>query len=197
MPRSTKKKLAAKTRSVRRPRRVSRKLSSTSDRDASAQASHADHVGSGALTLRSLFWQNFVRELLTSLSATLTAHSDKEKVQLDGRIALLTHAGERIPVAEVHPLFACSIQGSDADRDLSAAVQCSIFRIVTPLGEAFTLPVSEIRAVHAVSEELQNQIESEMSGGDGKNEPFGFAAYAATSAQQAAQQGAQATVGPI
>ncbi len=134
--------------------------------------------------LRSLFWTNFLREMLTSISATLTASS--VPVQLDGRIALLTNHGERIPVAEVHPLFACSVPGSNVDRDLSAAVQCSIFRVVTPQGDAFTLPISEIRGVHALTEELQQQIEAEMNMDSTSEAPFGFAAYTQTAKQQQA-----------
>jgi hypothetical protein len=134
--------------------------------------------------LRSLFWTNFLREMLTSISATLTASS--VPVQLDGRIALLTNHGERIPVAEVHPLFACSVPGSNVDRDLSAAVQCSIFRVVTPQGDAFTLPISEIRGVHALTEELQKQIEAEMNIDSTSEAPFGFAAYTQTARQQQA-----------
>ncbi|MBL0869554.1 MAG: hypothetical protein IBJ18_03140 [Phycisphaerales bacterium] len=145
--------------------------------------------------LRSLFWTNFLREMLTSISATLTASS--VPVQLDGRIALLTNHGERIPVAEVHPLFACSVPGSNVDRDLSAAVQCSIFRVVTPQGDAFTLPISEIRGVHALTEELQKQIEAEMNMDSTSEAPFGFAAYTQTAQQQqAAVQAANSVANP-
>jgi len=135
-------------------------------------------------TLRALFWTNVAREMLTSLSAMLTVQNQPSA--LDGRLSILTHAGERIPIAEVHPLFACSIPGTDAERDLSAAVQCSVFRVVTPSGEAFTLPLSEVRAFHAVSEELQRRIQEEMGGVDSGTggEPFGFAAFAETSRQQ-------------
>ncbi len=135
-------------------------------------------------SLRQLFWTNVAQEMLNSLSAMLTVQ--KEPSALDGRLSILTHAGERIPIAEVHPLFACSIPGTDADRDLSAAVQCSVYRVVTPSGEAFTLPLSEVRAFHAVSEELQRRIQEEMGGVEsGTGEPFGFAAFAETSKQRA------------
>jgi len=144
------------------------------------------HVANPELThsLRSLFWTNVAREMLTSLSAMLTVQDPPSA--LDGRLSILTHAGERIPIAEVHPLFACSIPGTDADRDLSAAVQCSVFRVVTPSGEAFTLPLSEVRAFHTLSEELQRRIQEEMGGVDSGTggEPFGFAAFAETSRQQ-------------
>ncbi|CAN5839129.1 hypothetical protein BH11PLA1_BH11PLA1_18900 [soil metagenome] len=133
-----------------------------------------------ALALRTLFWSNCVREMLMSLSAMVAADP---ATKLDGRVAILTHAGERIPIAEVHPLFACSIATPDAERDLSALVQCSVFRIVTPSGEAFTFPLSEIRGLHALTEELQQQIEAELAqaqAGDEPARPFGFAAFAAT-----------------
>ncbi len=137
-------------------------------------------------SLRQLFWTNVAQEMLNSLSAMLTVQ--KEPSALDGRLSILTHAGERIPIAEVHPLFACSIPGTDADRDLSAAVQCSVYRVVTPSGEAFTLPLSEVRAFHAVSEELQRRLQEEMSGVEsGTGEPFGFAAFAETSKQRAVE----------
>lgn len=128
------------------------------------------------LALRTLFWHNVVREMLTSLSALIATQN--QPVQLDGRMAILTHAGERIPIAEVHPLFACSITGTQAERDLSGAVQCSVFRVVTPTGEAFTMPISEVRAFHSLTDELQRRIEEEMGGIEsGQDEPFGFAAY--------------------
>jgi hypothetical protein len=147
----------------------------------------------GVTAARELFWQNVIREMLTSLSV-LGASKDKDKpvavdaaglpvpVQgdlFDGRLAVVTSLGQRIPIASVSPLFACGIQTSDADRALSMAVECTVFQINTPGGEVFTLPLHEIRGFHSLSEELIDQLNSASTtpGDSGLAEPFGFAAY--------------------
>lgn len=126
---------------------------------------------------RQLFWENVVREMLTGLSMIRGTQPEL----FDGRIAVLTRGGERIPVAEVTPLFACGIPGSAAERAASIAVECTVFRIRTPGGEVFTLPLAEIRGLHALTSELMDELEQEAQrsseeGGDG-GKPFGLAAF--------------------
>jgi hypothetical protein len=144
------------------------------------------------LAVRDLFWDNVVRDMLNALSVL----SQQQPEQFDGRFAVLTRAGGRVPIAQVFPIFACSIPGSQEERDASAAVQCTVFRIVTPSGEVFTMPVHEIRSLHTLSGELVERLqkaaeeadrepsrEARRRAGDrGEDEaddqrPFGFAAY--------------------
>jgi hypothetical protein len=132
------------------------------------------------IALRDLFWNNVVRDMLNGLAVLTETQPDL----FDGRFGILTHQGERIPIAHVHPLFACSITGSPAERDASAAVQCTVFRIQTPEGEVFTLPVQEIRAIHTMTpeliEKLQALSESEAEGDKSEaDHPFGLAAFTA------------------
>ncbi len=146
---------------------------------------------------RELFWQNVVREILSSLAAAAAASSGRLSATakgaasgpspthelFDGRTAVITRLGQRIPIADVYPVFACSIPSAgEQDRLLSADVQCSIFQIRTPSGEVYTLPVHEIVAVHALSEALVKRLEEAAAeafeNGDGtENRPFGFAAF--------------------
>jgi len=182
-------------------------------------AHHRPPVGE----LRELFWQNVIREMLTSLSMLsmkLEAQAGAEKMDpgqviidtpdgtivhggpseqneheeaeieeaslFDGRLAVITTLGNRIPIADVHPLFACGVTHNSDARSLATAVECTVFQIRTPPGEVFTLPLSEIRGFHSLSpeliEKLQRQAEAQlnhMSGGpDEENQqPFGFAAF--------------------
>lgn len=143
------------------------------------------------LALRELFWHNVMREMLTSLSVMAMNRSQEpydpemEKAMretFDGRLAIITTYGARIAIAEVHPVFACSVPSSQADRDRSAAVQCTVFQIRTPNGESHTLPLHEIRGFHALTEELMQQIEKmalmhQHGEGSKGEEPFGFAAF--------------------
>lgn len=142
---------------------------------------------------RELFWNNVIREMLAALSAMrLTRDSalydpDQEKEILqtfDGRLAIITTQGARIPIAEVHPVFACSVNTSAEQRELSEEVQCTVFQIRTPGGEVYTLPVHEIRAFHALTPELLARIEeqakrqeSSASEDSQSRGPFGFAAF--------------------
>lgn len=149
---------------------------------------------------RELFWQNVIREMLTSLSmqrARLAGQAAAEQRALvqagkeppapgplpgfDGRMALVTRTGDRIPIADITPLFACSIGGTMTQRALSEDVQCTIFQVRTPSGEVYTFPVGEIRGFHALTEEamqeLQKQAEALSGGADGASAPFGFAAF--------------------
>ena len=97
-------------------------------------------------------------------------------------MGVITTLGQRIPIADLFPVFACSAVGSQADRDRSADVQCTIFRITTPSGETYTLPISQIIGIHSLSEDLIRQLEStseELQEDDQSQDrlPFGFAAY--------------------
>lgn len=137
---------------------------------------------------RELFWHNVVRELLTSLSTLWAQRSDNEKQPteeedvFDGRIAVITAQGARIPIGAVYPLFACSLADNEADRALSTEVECTVFQIETPEGQAFTLPLHEVRAFHSLSAELMEQVksaaqESQPTGPEDEPMPFGFAAF--------------------
>lgn len=177
--------------------------------------------------LRELFWQNVIREMLTSLSmlsmkleaqrqaeritpgsviistpeGTITqGGSDAETADeaeeegdvsdeaslFDGRLAVITTLGNRIPIADVHPLFACGITSNASERSLATAVECTVFQVSTPQGEVYTLPLSEIRGFHSLSPRLvamlQQQAEAQLNqitGGSGSetDQPFGFAAF--------------------
>lgn len=138
------------------------------------------------LALRDAFWNNVVRDMLNGLAVL----AQQQPELFDGRFAVLTHHGERIPIAAVTPIFACSIPGSRPERDASVAVQCTIFRIQTPGGEVFTLPIHEIRALHTMTPELLEQLQKAAEAEDASDEspaptngrntkPFGFAAYTA------------------
>lgn len=154
------------------------------------------HDPRNMLAIRELFWHNVVREMLTSLSVMAMSrrgepydakseHAFRET--FDGRVAVITTQGVRIAIAEVHPVFACSIPGSQADRDLSNAVQCTVFQIRTPNGEVHTLPLHEIRSIHALSDDLMNQLEQlaqqqeQQQDVQNGSEPFGFAAFTSLS----------------
>lgn len=137
---------------------------------------------------RDLFWNNVMREMLTALSVEYLRRDPEKPGEgpdlFDGRLAVLTRAGERLPIAEVHPLFACGVDTSPGTRELSIAVECTVFQIRTPSGEVFTLPLAEIRAFHALSEDLIQKLEEMAShasqSGEGEDDkPFGFAAFAA------------------
>lgn len=148
----------------------------------------APHHLSGAgsiLRTRELYWHNVVREMLNGLSVMC----QQQPEVFDGRFAVLTHAGERIAIGRIFPLFACSIPGSSWEREASTAVQCTVFRIITPDGEVFTLPISEVRGLHSLTPELVEQLqklaEAQQSGDTGEDgerpeaRPFGLAAFAA------------------
>lgn len=153
---------------------------------------------------RDLFWQNVVRESLMALAAAAqssgrtsptpsgAAHSAKPVGDLfDGRIAVITHLGQRIAIADIYPVFSCSINGSPNDRLRSADIQCTVYRITSPVGETFTLPISQIAMIHSLSDDLIRQLEaaaeaqtSELQEEDEEGLPFGFAAYTSLSASE-------------
>lgn len=155
---------------------------------------------------RDLFWQNVVREVLMGLAAAAAADSGRlaptptaavsstspVSSMFDGRMAVITTLGQRIPIADVVPVFACSTPNTPGDRMLSSDVQCTIFRIRTPSGENYTLPITQIVGVHSMSDALAEELEAaaqemEEEDEDGNKMPFGFAAY--TSLAQAEAQG--------
>lgn len=140
--------------------------------------------GSAVLQMRELFWSNIVRDMLMGLAAI----QEKQPELFDGRSAVLTHQGERIAIARLQPVFAVSIPKEGPERDASLAVQCTVFRIQTPGGEVFTLPIQEIRGLHMLTPELVDKLQKlendEEGGDDGESDgtspqPFGFAAFSA------------------
>ncbi len=163
---------------------------------------------------REVFWQNVVRETLNALSVAAAMYSGRLSADakgasasgapahelFDGRMAVMTRLGQRIPIADVYPVFACSVPSvspgsGSGDRMLSADVQCTVFQIRTPTGEVYTLPVHEIVSVHALSEALMRQLQvaaaeaSEDGPGKASGEPFGFAAYTSLARSEAESQG--------
>jgi len=160
---------------------------------------------------RDQFWSNVVRDSLMAMSSAAASssarlgptpsaaqHSTKPIDDLfDGRMGIITTLGQRIPIADIFPVFACSAVGSMADRERSADVQCTIFRITTPTGETYTLPISQIIGIHSLSEDLVRQLEdaSEDMQDDKSNDterlPFGFAAYTELSRSEARSKAEQ------
>ncbi|MEM1330573.1 MAG: hypothetical protein AAGG07_08435 [Planctomycetota bacterium] len=127
---------------------------------------------------RRAFWHQVIVEMLTTLSAMST----ETGATGDGRMAVITHQGQRIPISRVHPLMACSVPSGP--RSLSTILQCSVFQITTPGGEVYTLPVHEIASIHTLTPELVEALaEARRQAGDGAggatgtDEPFGFAAF--------------------
>jgi hypothetical protein len=177
---------------------------------------------------RELFWQNVIREILTSLS-TVSAmrpsgaprpqtlvenapqaaddgevagpaaeqivarsgtemephHSQYQPELFDGRLAVILKNGERVPIADVFPVFGCGMS-EPGQRALSLAVECSVFQIRTPQGQVFTLPLHEIRGFHALTPELIKRIAEASRAKHRRAEvpeamPFGFAAFTSLS----------------
>ncbi len=129
--------------------------------------------------LREMLWQNLVREMLTTLSfETAQADAQGRQQKLDGRLTLITFRGERIPIAAVRPLVTFGVARSAEEKKLSMMMEGSVFQVVTPDGDVFTLPLHEIRGMHAISEAVMQQIQAEAESATNKKpEPFGFAAF--------------------
>lgn len=148
---------------------------------------------------RELFWNNVVREMLTALSIQWAqrsaAQEQTEPDVFDGRIAVITMLGQRIPIAAVYPVFACGVPGTQAERVLSQAVESTVFQIETPGGEAFTIPIHEVRLLHTVSGELMEQVmrasASQEQDEKGSDVPFGFAAFTSLARSRNALDGFQ------
>ncbi len=129
-------------------------------------------------SVRELFWTNVIRELLVSLATAAADESNQDRSVFDGRLAIVTTRGERIPIANVKPIMGFGVNDSGLGKKLSAMLQCTVFQILTPAGDVYTLPVHEIRGFHAMSEDLLRQIEAPTPGRDGEEDkPFGFAAF--------------------
>jgi hypothetical protein len=161
---------------------------------------------------REVFWHNVVREILSALAATAMSSSGRLSADakgaatgaspadelFDGRMAVITRLGQRIPIADVYPVFACSVPSHRGARDrmLASDVQCSIFQIRTPSGEVYTLPVHEIVSIHALSESLLRKMEQaarENAESEEPSAPFGFAAFTSLArSEQLAKDGSQA-----
>lgn len=160
---------------------------------------------------RDVFWQNVCKEILMALASAAAESSGRlgtgpsaaeastspVSELFDGRMGVITALGQRIPIADVTAVFSCSLPRSDLDRSISTDVQCSIFRITTPTGETYTLPLSQIIGVHSVSRSLIERLE-EQNESDEDKIPFGFAAYTSLAraerenhAQQQTQQADQ------
>lgn len=154
---------------------------------------------------REVFWHDVLREMLISLAMRYEERSRLSAVvppggaltgpgipdaedMFDGRIAVINSQGHRIPIAAIVPVFSMGFGRTPDERALSSAVESTIFQIKTPSGEVFTLPVSEIRSFHAMSEELIQSLERasrEAAAGDDTQDeaagPFGFAAFTSLS----------------
>jgi len=145
---------------------------------------------------RDVFWQNVTREVLMAMAAAAAANSGRMSAtptgaasspspigdMFDGRMGIITTLGQRIPIADVIPVFAVSRPGCAEDRLRSNDVQCTVFRISTPTGESYTLPIHHIAGIHSMTEALANQLEAaaremESEDADGNRLPFGFGAY--------------------
>lgn len=157
---------------------------------------HRPHTADLVQVRRDVFWQNVVREVLLALAAAAATDSGRISPTaagaasspsptadlFDGRMAVITTLGQRIPIGDVVPVFAVSAPGTLEDRVRSNDVQCTVFRIRTPSGESYTLPITQIVGVHALSDQLADQLEQaaqsmEDTDEDGNRLPFGFAAY--------------------
>ena len=139
---------------------------------------------------RDVFWQNICREILMALAGAAAESSGRLGTGIsdaqasgsptselfDGRMGVITTLGQRIPIADVTPVFSCSLPNSDFDRSLSTDVQCSIFRVTTPTGETYTFPISQVVGVHSLSQSLIEELEEQQESAEDQI-PFGFAAY--------------------
>ena len=166
---------------------------------------------------RRLFWQNFMRQVLTALSIETMRRAERQSALyypaeedlpakpesapaipqegnlFDGRLAVLTHAGERIAIGEVAPALACGLS-DPGKRALSMAVECSIFQIRTTTGEVFTLPLEQVRGFHALTPELLAHLEAvarehEEPAAQDEQLPFGFAAFTSLAQQRGGEAG--------
>ncbi len=155
---------------------------------------HGQDAGAVSKT-RMLFWNNVVREMLNDLSIMCQTRPEL----FDGRFGIVTNQGVRVGIKNIFPLFACSIPGTTWEREASVAVQCTVFRIATPDGEIYTLPVHEIAAVHSMTPELIEQMakaerESEGEEEEKESRPFGLAAFTALPRTPATGPGTESAI---
>jgi hypothetical protein len=171
---------------------------------------HIQHTAAMVQARRDVFWQNVTREVLMAMAAAAAANTGRVSAtptgaanspspvsdMFDGRMGIITTLGQRIPIADVIPVFAVSRPGCAEDRLRSNDVQCSVFRISTPTGESYTLPIHHIAGIHSMSDALAKQLEAaardmEESDGSGGRQPFGFGAY--TSLARSESEGSPAS----
>ena len=174
-------------------------------------------VEARAAQRREVFWQNVMRETLSGLAASASVAGGRLNASasgaamggspigelFDGRLAVVTRSGQRIPIADVVPVFSCSVCPDTGDpitdgqdRALAADVQCTVYQIRTPGGEVFTVPIHEIVAFHSLSDHLIKQLaetarqtqQAQQGPIDpGGGEPFGFAAFTSMARSQREQ----------
>lgn len=130
--------------------------------------------------LREMLWHNIVREMLCALCLE-TGQADAAGTPrvLDGRLTIITFRGERIPIGAVRPLINFGVGRTREEKVLSMMLQGTVFQIVTPDGDVFTLPIHEIRGLHALSESIMQQLQAAAESPEGEKPgvPFGFAAF--------------------
>lgn len=194
----------------------------TSSSEHSAILGAEPGVAALVMRRRELFWQNVIREILSGLAAAAAMSAGRLSATpkgkagggapaadlFDGRLAVITRLGQRIPIADITPMFACSIAtGPLSDRALAADVQCTVYQITTPGGELYTIPVHEIMSFHTLSEQLirrlqQAAAEAEAQGGTPgagaaagtSGRPFGFAAFTSLSRSEHGRVGGEESV---
>ncbi|MBX3379448.1 MAG: hypothetical protein KF805_05085 [Phycisphaeraceae bacterium] len=130
--------------------------------------------------LREMLWHNVVREMLSTLCLeTSQADASGKPRVLDGRLTVITFRGERIPIGAVRPLINFGVGNTSAEKQLSMMLQGTVFQIITPDGDVFTLPLHEIRGLHALSESIMQQLQAATESVESKETgaPFGFAAF--------------------
>jgi hypothetical protein len=153
---------------------------------------------------REVFWQNVIREMLVSLivaqneakaepTTPSVPQAEDAQPMSDGRIGIVTNQGQRIPIARVFPVFAATFDQNPRMIQLSDALQCTVFQIETPSGEVYTLPLHEIRGMHAVSEHTMEQMAQKARKQRPRKaaeeaEPFGFAAFTSIARSSGASQ---------
>jgi len=165
------------------------------------------------LIRRDIFWNNVVRDILMAMATAAASSSGRLTPTVtgaeastspldqmfDGRVGVMTTLGQRIPIADIYPVFSCSSTNPEADRSLMADVQCTIFRIRTPTGESYTLPISQIIGVHSLSDELVEELERQSQIQEGVDTehidraPFGFAAYTSIVRSEQSERGPEQT----
>ncbi|MBL8886581.1 MAG: hypothetical protein JNK16_07965 [Phycisphaerales bacterium] len=130
--------------------------------------------------LREMLWHNIVREMLTALCLeTGQADASGKPRVLDGRLTVITFRGERIPIGAVRPLLNFGFGNTRAEKQLSMMLQGTVFQVITPDGDVFTLPIHEIRGLHALSESIMQELQAaaESIENTEPHKPFGFAAF--------------------
>jgi hypothetical protein len=151
-------------------------------------------------TARQVFWSNVMREILVSLcvaSARQAQHAatsgaslvpagaeDPSKI-FDGRLAVITSWGLRLSLAAIEPVLGSAPSGGKTP--MQQAIECTVFQLRTTDGDVWTLPLHEIRAFHALTEELMQELARAAGaeeGGEEESQPFGFKAFTSLSRMQ-------------